>query len=84
MPAWQQRMNHERAWRDAGVELKLRRPPTSPDGPGFLSPSGPLRKSTPELDQLFAQKGHDSLHFETCSCHRSPPPNAPKHIGEPQ
>jgi len=65
---WQARMEHERAWRDAGVESGCRAAPSAQDGPGSLACAGPLRRSTPELDRLFRAKGHDSMVFEACRC----------------
>jgi len=75
---WERRMAHERDWRDAGVEAGCRRPPSAPDGHGFLAQAGDIRKFTPELDRLFAAKGHDSMIFEACRCSRDRrPPDAP-------
>ena len=67
---WRLRMEHERAWRDSGVESGCRRPPADQDEPGSLALAGPLRKSTPELDRLFRNKGHNSLRFDACSCNK--------------
>lgn len=65
---WELRMEHERAWRDSGVESGCRQAPKAPDGPGYLTPAGVLRKNCPELDTLFRAKGHDSMIFEKCKC----------------
>ena len=79
---WQLRMKHERDWRDAGVELGLRRAPAQPDAPGCLASAGPLMKTTPALDALFIAKGHDSMIFEHCRCQH--PPNVPVRAGVPK
>lgn len=71
MQTWELRMEHERAWRDAGVESGCRTAPQELDDPGHLALAGPLRQSRPELDRIFRDKGHDSMLFERCKCSRN-------------
>jgi len=68
MQKWQKRMEHERAWRDSGVELGFRSAPKVKDEEGSLGIAGPLRKSSPALWQKFLEKGHDFLDFDQCKC----------------
>lgn len=68
MQTWELRMEHDRAWRDAGVESGCRAAPKEPDGQGYIALAGPLRRIRPELDALFRAKGHDSMIFEKCKC----------------
>lgn len=73
---WQLRMAHEKAWRDAAVESGCCTPPTQPDPPGGLALAGPVMKLCPALYEAFLKRGHTSLSFNECQCHRASPPNA--------